>query len=108
MSTIVEVSEDLQRLLGDGGLKPATLTRKRFYDEVYIFFSLLSVNNGRALNFRYFYFQLAKFFSDAHARPLEEILTSEEDRKFFSDALWRYLINFFWGGDAGSQIIIES
>ena len=38
MSTIVEVSEDLQRLLGDGGLKPATLTRKRFYDEVYIFF----------------------------------------------------------------------
>ena len=63
-----------------------------------IFFSLLSVNNGRALNFRYFYFQLAKFFSDAHARPLEEILTSEEDRKFFSDALWRYLIYFFFLG----------
>ena len=46
------------------------------------------------MNFRYFYFQLAKFFSDAHTRPLEEILTSEEDRKFFSDALWRYLIYF--------------
>ena len=99
MPTFAEVSEeDLQRMLGDGGLKPETLTRRRrSYDEVYIL-SLLSVNNGRALNFRYFYFQLAKFFSDAHARPLEEILTSEEDRKFFSDALWRYLIYFFLGG----------
>ena len=52
MPTIAEVSEeDLQRMLGDGGLKPATLARRRrSYDEVYIL-SLLSVNNGRALNF---------------------------------------------------------
>ena len=52
MPTIAEVSEeDLQRMLGDGGLKPETLTRRRrSYDEVYIL-SLLSVNNGRALNF---------------------------------------------------------
>lgn len=36
MPTIVEVSdEELQRLLGDGGLKPATLARrKRSYEEV--------------------------------------------------------------------------
>ena len=40
MPTIVEVTdEELQRLLGDGGLKPATLTRrKRFYDEVLYYF----------------------------------------------------------------------
>ena len=40
MPTIVEVSEeDLQRLLVDGGLKPATLSRrKRFYDEVLLHF----------------------------------------------------------------------
>ena len=47
MPTIVEVSEeDLQRLLVDGGLKPATLSRrKRFYDEVLLHFVGV-VNNG--------------------------------------------------------------
>lgn len=47
MPTIVEVSdEDLQRLLGDGGLKPATLNRRnRFYQEVLVLFVCV-VNNG--------------------------------------------------------------
>ena len=47
MPTIVEVSdEDLQRLLGDGGLKPATLNRRnRFYQEVLVHFVCV-VNNG--------------------------------------------------------------
>jgi len=53
MPTIAEVSEeDLQRMLGDGGLKPATLARRRrSYDEVYIL-SSSAVNNERTLNFR--------------------------------------------------------
>jgi len=59
----------------------------------------------------YLYFQFAKFFFDGHARPLEEFLTSEEERKIFSNALSRYFI-FGWGWgrgrDAGSQIIIEN
>ena len=40
---IVDVSkEDLQRMICDGGLKPATLTsRKRFYDEVFYLLSVL-------------------------------------------------------------------
>ena len=40
---IVDVSkEDLQRMICDGGLKPATLTsRMRFYDEVFYLLSVL-------------------------------------------------------------------
>ena len=90
MPTLVDISEEeLTEFLGNGGLKPDTLAkRKRHYDEVSTLTTFNLVNSFQCIvvNIKAPP-QLSKFILTETEKPMAELLESEEGKKVFSEVL---------------------
>ena len=94
MPTLVDISEEeLTEFLGNGGLKPDTLVkRKRHYDEVSTLTTFNLVNSFQCIvvNIKAPP-QLYKFVLSETGTPMDGLLVTDEGRKKFSEALSRYV-----------------